>query len=238
MIFQNKDGHCFFFFCSTQGGCSHPSIQNVLLLAPLISLITTDQWEEIEVEIVETLLSHFLPFVVSLSPGSAFSEVSWKSRRSFGKRSYWQDSWINALTFASLITLPSNAKGYTHPSGFRPQCLTFMKALCPFLLCLPSFCAHVVWSALTQRTFGSRDILPAGSGWGIRVIVSWVEAVWSLGVRVRVRGRPGQNDKLLTSESESSNTGIKMFTRQNICSVGYYSSGFTILQTGVIYDQP
>lgn len=59
-----------------------------------------------------------------------------------------------ALTLASLITLSSDAKGYTHPCGFRPQWFTFMKALSPFLCRLPSLCAHVVRSALTCRTFG------------------------------------------------------------------------------------
>lgn len=88
MIFQNKDG--LWFSLKKKEGCCHPSIQNVLLPAALISLVTAGQREEIELEIVETLLLfHFLAFVFFSSPPAVFSEVSTETN---GKSSYCQDS--------------------------------------------------------------------------------------------------------------------------------------------------
>lgn len=86
-----------------------------------------------------TLLFHFwhlyfLSHLVLHSQKSALKQM--------GREAYCQDSWMIAPTLASLITLSSNAKGYTHPCGFRPQWFTFMKALSPFLCRLPSLCAR------------------------------------------------------------------------------------------------
>lgn len=57
MIFQNKDGLCFY---EKKGDYCHPSLQNALLQAALISLVPAGQHEEIELEILETL--HYFIF--------------------------------------------------------------------------------------------------------------------------------------------------------------------------------
>lgn len=74
----------YFYTVRKRKGCCRLSVQSVLLLAALISVVTAGQREEIELEIVETLLSSG---ICVLLPHPVFSDVSTKAN---GKSRYCQ----------------------------------------------------------------------------------------------------------------------------------------------------
>lgn len=131
MFLQNCDALCFCYNLKrkkrkekNKGGCCLSSVQRVLLPAALISLVASGQWEEIELEIVETLYYvifwHLCGF--SVIP-SVFSDVSTENKA--------------LLLWRRLKTLTSNKIN-------SPPCFTFIKSLflCPCYL--TSLCADEV----------------------------------------------------------------------------------------------
>lgn len=141
------------------------------LLGVLISLFPTGHLEKIH---IKTFLSFYGVCVFSFHLLVNFQKSAIKV--------IWEVTvcWITTLTLASLIILSSSAKGYAHPCGFKPQWFTFTRALSPSHCCLPSICAHVVWSENIWSKFcwiASRDISPLGNPCGLRVTLSWVGVV-------------------------------------------------------------